>query len=455
MQYKIVVDKQSRTNPSAEKREYIVDIEELRQKGDVKDSLIIEGNRTYVTRKLSLSKYGVLSVLGTPKTEEVNDIDVKLFEGDNYIYLVDMVGNKFYAEYVIKNEITDGFPTKVEMNTAISQTANQIELNVNQKLTEYSTTEEMNAAINVKANEITSTVSATYSTKEDTASAISSAKTEIKQTTDSISTEVSKKVGNNEVISKINQSAETVGINADKIELSADDVLNLLSGNTINLSGKNIQIASNNFNVDKDGNMTCTNANISGTIESNNANITGGQITLLGTNGGNGTLNIGNLSRTEDTYIASDGIYTNSSNGNRAYLYANNNEVSMYMTQGSSDTRVKATGITTPSLVQTSLSSAKKNFEKLENALDIIKNTDIYKYNLKLQKDDDKKHIGFVIGDDYKYSSDITATNEKGEEIGADLYSMVSVVYKAIQEQQEIIESLTTRIEKLEEDKNG
>ena len=45
------------------------------------------------------------------------------------------------------------------------------------------------------------------------------AKSNFKQTTDRISTEVSKKVGNDEIISKINQSAEQVQINANKISL--------------------------------------------------------------------------------------------------------------------------------------------------------------------------------------------------------------------------------------------
>ena len=195
MQYKIVVDKQSRANPSAEKKEYIVDIEELRQKGDVQDSLIIEGDRTYVIRRLSLSKYGVLSVLSTPKTEEVNDIDIELFEGDNYIYLVDTVGNKFYAEYVIKNSITDGFPTKVEMNTAINQTASQVLINVNQKLTEYSTTVEMNAAINVKADSIISSVESTYATKAS----------------------LELKVNTKDLISEINASADVISLKAGRL----------------------------------------------------------------------------------------------------------------------------------------------------------------------------------------------------------------------------------------------
>ena len=89
-----------------------------------------------------------------------------------------MQGNRFCAEYVVKNDFTDDFATKNEMNSAITQTAQNIELSVNQKLTGYSTTEQMNAAIQLSANSITSTVSKTYATKTE----LTTAKSEIKQT---------------------------------------------------------------------------------------------------------------------------------------------------------------------------------------------------------------------------------------------------------------------------------
>ena len=154
MQYKIIVDKQPSSNPSSEKKEYIVDIEELRVKGDVYDSLNIEMDRTYVTRRLSLSEYGVLSVLDEPIIQELTEVKIELFEGDNYIYLMDMQGNKFYAEYLIKNDFNDIYATKNEMNSAITQTAQSIELSVNQKLTGYPTTQEMNSAINLSSSTI-------------------------------------------------------------------------------------------------------------------------------------------------------------------------------------------------------------------------------------------------------------------------------------------------------------
>lgn len=100
--------------------------------------------------------------------------------------------------------------------------------------------------------------------------------------------------------------------------------------------------------------------------------------------------------------------------------------------------------ITCVSLTQTSLAEKKKNFEKLENALDIVKDTDIYKYNMKDEKETDKKHIGFVIGENFNYREEITSAKNDG----ADNYSMISVLWKAVQEQQEEIEELRKLVNK-------
>ena len=159
MKYKIVIDKQSRTNPSSEKKEYEVDIEELRVRRDIYDSIVITREEAYVLRKLQLMDLNVLKILDEPIKEPLKDIKITLFEGDNYIYLVDVYGNKIYAEYLVKNEFNELYVTVNEMNSAINQSAQSIELNVNQKLTGYSTTEEMNSAINMKAGEISSVVS--------------------------------------------------------------------------------------------------------------------------------------------------------------------------------------------------------------------------------------------------------------------------------------------------------
>lgn len=209
----------------------------------------------------------------------------------------------------------------------------------------------------------------------------------------------------------------------------------LLNGKEINLTSDNVVIKSNNFSVDKNGNMTCTNANLSGAITSNDVNITGGKINL-------------ETSRSlgDATFTIKDDVGAQSYIGTvNASIGYNGSDVDtgVYL-QGESggQSMVRAQVIT-----QTSLENQKKNIEKLQNGLDIVKSTDIYKYNFKTQKDEDKKHIGFIIGNNYKYSEEITAVDEKGNEIGVDSYSMIAVAYKAIQE-------VAERLEKLEEVQN-
>lgn len=158
MKYKIIVDKQPMSNPSEEKREYEVDIEELRYKGDVYDELIITKDDDYVVRRLSLSEYEVLTVLDEPVTEPLEDVNIELFEGDNYVYVKDMVGNRFYAKYIIRNDFTDSFVVYSEMFSAIDQMADEINVGVSRKLEEYSKITDVSAMINVKADEINESV---------------------------------------------------------------------------------------------------------------------------------------------------------------------------------------------------------------------------------------------------------------------------------------------------------
>lgn len=182
MKYKIIVDKQPKNNPSDEKKEYEIDIEELKitEDGTVYDSLIITRNEDYVIRRCSLSAFGVVEILQEPIKEPINDINIKLFKGDNYIYLVDPVGNRIVAEYLIENEFTDMYVTDTEMNTAITQSESKIELSVNQKLDGYATKVEMNASLSL--------------------------------TTENIMSEVNKKVDEEEFGTKITQNIESVQI---------------------------------------------------------------------------------------------------------------------------------------------------------------------------------------------------------------------------------------------------
>lgn len=318
--------------------------------------------------------------------------------------------------------------------------------------TQFATKTEVTSEINQKANEITTTVAGTYATKGE----LNTAKTEIKQTTDSITSTVSQvnskadtnasnistlqqtadgltstvatKVGNNEVISKINQSSEAVSINANKISLN---------GKTINMTSDNIAINSTNFKVDKNGNVTAN------SLESSNATITGGSISLVPTGGLDVLRVIKNNNTSTMSYMTEDTVGINLNNDHvECYCYSGGPRVDVYR-EGTSGTYITHTGIRTPSVTQTSKEEDKKDFEKYNNALEIIKNIDIYKYHLKDENEEDKKHIGFVIGKDFKYSKEVTSKNNDG----VDIYSFVSLCCQAIKEQQQKIEELEKRLE--------
>lgn len=291
-----------------------------------------------------------------------------------------------------------------------------------------------------------------------------------------INLEVGNKVGNDEIISKINLSPEEIMINSNKVSLA---------GKTIELTSDNINIESNNFSVDNEGHLACSNATITGgnitipeglgygvEVYATSSNVlyntrqraggfscfrdnkllarlhdgsSGGEYGVLQLNdstentrlsaNGNGRLRIYN-----SNYVTTLNFMGNDSSGNLG---------GMFEVYDSSGTRTiylyGPTGyIWCNRLDQGSVEKIKKNFEKFSNAVDIVKDTDIYKYNYKFEEDTAKKHVGIIIGDKYKYSKEIVNENNDGVE----LYSMISVLWQAVKEQQKEIEELKERVSK-------
>lgn len=389
--------------------------EALRQNSEVCDEVVLENGQAKVIRRVNKSG----STKAKESVEDLGKLEIPLKEGTNTITINNYTA-KIKAKYVIKSAYSDTFATKVEMNSEIKQTKESVDLSVNKKLEDYSTTTEMNSAISLKAGEITSSVSKTYETKENVTKQYSN----IKQTTDNITSVVGKKVGNDEIISKINQSAESVTILASKLGLTANDVLDLISNNVLNLTAKNLVIQSTYFNVNKDGKVIITgNKNlIIGNTKSNYVALDPGEISLWNTSGGN-------LSIMPNALVMMDNYNSSSITPNEI-----------------NTPKLTADEISAQKINQSSLEEKKKNFEKMkDNALEIINGIDIYRYNLKTENDKDKKHIGFVIGDKYNYSKEVTSLDNTG----VDTYSFVSLCCKAIQELHAQIGNMHKEIEKL------
>lgn len=387
MKYKIVVDKQSRTNPSDERREYEIDIEELRAKGDVCDTLVITKDEDYVMRRLELTKYFVLKELEEPIKQVIPKINIQLFEGDNYIYIADMEGNKFYAEYLIKNEFNDVYATKAEMSSAINQSARAVEISVNEKLTEYSKTEEMQSIIQALSNQIM--------------------------------LEVSKKVDDEDFTS----AQILLLINSDNTSEAK------IKADKININGA--ISANGNFKVGTDGNV----------------DIKGGKINLIGGIGSTDLISVKAQSdNSTRSYIQPCGAGFIRGDANHAvYLFVDPDISSIDVIDSNGSTHIYGDRIVTPVLTQTSKREIKKNIEKFnDNVLDIIKNADIYKYNLKAEKDTNKAHIGFVIGQNYNTPKEII--DKEGDAI--ELYSAIGILWKGIQEINERLDNVEQNLKK-------
>lgn len=166
----IIVVKDSKGNS----KEYELGIEDvLRQKEDVYDEYILKGGKAQIIRRINTD--GTIKAKET--IEDLGVFSIELFDGTNTLSIKNYTAS-LKAKFAIQNDMTNIYASKVEMNSAINQTAEQVDINVNKKLESYSKTTEMNAAIKLVSDYITS--------------------------------EVNKKVGKTEVGTYIQQNAEAV-----------------------------------------------------------------------------------------------------------------------------------------------------------------------------------------------------------------------------------------------------
>ena len=97
--------------------------------------------------------------------------------------------------------------------------------------------------------------------------------------------------------------------------------------------------------------------------------------------------------------------------------------------------------VTAVSFTNTSEEDTKKDIKPLKSVLDKVIKADICTYKI---KDDDRKgakeHIGMVIGEKYNAPEEIINEEENGK--GIDLYSMCSMLWKAVQELSEELDQL-------------
>lgn len=430
----------------------------------------------YVNKKCAYDNNGNVTCLANEVINSYTFPHINLTDGDYTVQILkyDNVpyGAYLFCRLMAQNIYTTQFATKAELNSEISQTADSI----------------------------TSTVSGTYETKDDAQRQYS----QIRQTTENLTTVVGTKVGENEVCSVISQSPDEINITSNRFSLDSTNFKVTKDGNITAVSGdiggfslgetsfknnlnglyaytyydailikyqimENVHL--NNaiqevLDANSDGRFTSTDLyvilniikgtmqntkRVEGVVEINSndpkncfkVSKDGEEIVSIGVGGINTNL------ITTENFIC--GCWSGSSGTSDDFkgVVIDSQTSTIYIDGENSSTVISSTGIRTPSLTQTSEESQKKNIEKYTgNALETINSIDIYKYNFKNEDDKNKKHLGFVIGDKYKYSEEVTSNKNDG----VDLYSFVSLCCKAIQEQQAEIEELKKRLEEQSND---
>ena len=232
-----------------------------------------DGQSCIINKKVGLNQDGTTYILENPTTIEYDypngDNAIVLTEGNYTVEILGYDTGYIFARLMAKNIYTTQFYTKAETDSIISQTSQDITLNIDKKLENYSTTTQMNSAIQLSASSINANVSQTYSTK-----------TELNNTTDILNNDIKEinaslelKVNEKDLISEINASADVINIKGNRFIVEAD-----------------------NFQMDKNGNMVCSNAKITGEVNSTSGNIGGWTINGEGLTNGKVFINSAGLS---------------------------------------------------------------------------------------------------------------------------------------------------------------
>lgn len=187
-----------------------------------------EAQTCIINKKCKWNADGTVGLLPSERTIEYEFPHIELTDGDYTVELIQYSNGYIFARLMVQNIYTTQFATKAELNSEISQTTQGINLSVDKKLSNYSTTTEMNSAIDVKANAITSSVSETYATKSELSSSASSLNSKIDLTAKNISL----------TVGSVEEKAEMAQSTADNAVTKADNAQS--SANTAQATANSI-----------------------------------------------------------------------------------------------------------------------------------------------------------------------------------------------------------------------
>ena len=322
---------------------YHLPIKRLNSTGSVSDEFIWEYNKMKIIHRVGIATNGDYYVLAQEYEEDLGELEITIPEGDGYFVFESFPFTTISITYMLKNEYTKTFSTKVETKAEIQLATDEINIGVSEKIYEYD--EELNG---------------------------------------------------NELISRINLTPGTAKIEATKLAQITADKINLEGYTTINEA----------FVIDEEGNPTINNGEITLRGENwsdskldiiSESNNDRGSLSPL-------SLTFTSQSFNVEAQHNMFGVMAKNNNGDYANYEATIAKVEDASYTGSSMT---ALGMWAKAFNNTSLESKKKNIVLDDGCLQEIINSDIASFNWNYEDDEDQKHIGLIIpdkGGNYKIS---------------------------------------------------
>lgn len=419
---------------------------------EVADEFVLENGKAKIIRRVGINSSMKKYELPEEVIEELGELVINLKEGTNKVYLQCFDSAIYTAGYMEKNDYTEQFATKVELNSSITQLSNEINLEVNGKIDTLD--EDINAKLELKVDtkNLVSEINASADVIRLDSNRFSMTSDYSSITEDGEATFKKADIGG--FITDENSFSKDLNGIYDYSEFDLQFLRYVLL-EYVNISNdastKNILDVINDGELDS-ADLLAIREIIQG-LRTNNKVVQGSfyinsnnpkNCFVIKDNSGDVVVSLG-LGGVNSNQVVTQNIVC-------ANTKTTDTSLNKYVTINGIDGNIKASGkVEATTITQTSIAEKKKNFELYQDALSEIAKIDIYKYNLVDEQDGDKKHIGFVIGDKFNYSEEIT--NKENNQV--DLYSMMSMCMQGLKQQQEIIKKLEKRIEVLENENIG
>ena len=419
---------------------------------------VLQDGSITITRRIGVNEQGELYLL---PEEVVTTLEEKLILPTNkeqYYYFIDNIDYlRYYAKYITQNDYSDSFLTKMELGTKIEQNAEAVKVAWNQ-ISEFIQMMIINnnasLAVLDEDNNILMSLDKEGQNFYKNGETIPFGELGVKKVEDNNYISFSLTGDYEETISDgmcwgitnkttgkfypilyvkdFSVGNENSEIGSGKLILEGCELVLDALASGINIGELNIHgdVLPGLFFTDANsGSNLLTILNEISNVRNASISMLDGNISFYKNQAGSYSFKVGQSSGSNGVLLTDDGS-----------IQAD----SVYSNQLSVEDWISCYGtITCDDLIETSVENKKENIRKYDNdALKEILATDIYYYNLK--KDKTNLKIGAVIGNDYNCSNEIIRKD------GIDIYSMTALAFKAIQQQQEEIDDLKTRLKNIE-----